>query len=612
MNFPPATRMALAFTLALVFAGLLFMLWRQDRRQLALQEWGLAHLLIALSVPVRASLGPLPDWLAIGGANAALSLAFGAYWAGARRFAGLRPYPAVRLGGAVLWLAVLPVTLGSLQDRVTLASVILGAYAFLIAGEFWAGMRRAPLPSHPGLIAVFGAFGILILTRGCLAWHYGFEVSNDSMPVSSWNDMLAIGMLAAFAGIAVMLVSLSRERAEQISNARLTEARDQADRASHQKSRFLARMSHELRTPLNAVFGMAQVLARDPSLGPAQREQAVTLENAGRHLLAIVNDALDLARVEAGRLELARRPVPLRETLQGTLDLIAGAVTGKRLGLRLEEGPGLPPVVLCDPVRLRQIIMNLLGNAVKFTPCGGTVTLAAAWDAAHGTLRIEVIDTGPGVPAELRPGLFGEFAQGPQEAASGEGSGLGLAISAALARAMGGSLRYAPGPGGQGSAFTVELPGLIATTPPARPVRRGAEPGRPLHLLVVDDVRPNRLVARALLQQAGHTVSEAADGAAAIAALQQGELPDAVLMDVNMQPLDGHAATRLIRAMAGDAARLPVIAMTADAGPAEVAACLAAGMDGHLAKPLDRAKLLAELARLAPARVAEPEAAISG
>ncbi len=218
----------------------------------------------------------------------------------------------------------------------------------------------------------------------------------------------------------------------------------------------------------------------------------------------------------------------------------------------------------------------------------------------------------PGCRPRCVPGCSASFAQGPQEVASGEGSGLGLAISSALARAMGGSLRYAPGPGGQGSAFTVELPGLIAVTVPPRPVRRGAEPGRPLHLLVVDDVRPNRLVARALLEQAGHTVSEAADGAAAIAALRQGALPDAVLMDVNMQPLDGHAATRLIRAMAGAAARLPVIAMTADAGPAEVVACLAAGMDGHLAKPLDRAALLAELARLTPVRVTEPEVAISG
>ncbi len=150
MNFPPATRMALACTLALVFAGLLFMLWRQDRRQLALREWGIAHLLIALAVPVRASLDPLPDWLAIGGANTVLVLAFGTYWAGARRFAGLRPYPIVRLGGAVLWLAALPMTLGSLQDRVTFASVILGGYALLIAWEFRAGMRRAALPPTPG------------------------------------------------------------------------------------------------------------------------------------------------------------------------------------------------------------------------------------------------------------------------------------------------------------------------------------------------------------------------------------------------------------------------------------------------------------------------------
>jgi signal transduction histidine kinase/ActR/RegA family two-component response regulator len=611
MNFPPAARLAMGCLLALVFAGLLYVLWRQDRRQLALREWSLAHLLIALAAPARASLGVVPDWLAIGGSGAMITLSFGYYWAGARRFAGLCPHAGGRFSGAALWLAILPVVFSSLQNRVILSSLILGCYAMLVAWEFRAGMRRAGLPSHPWLIAAFDTFGILLLTRAAFAWHHGFQVPNDSLPVAPWNDILAIGMLGNFAGIAVLLVSLARERAEQLSNARLTEARDQADHTSHQKSRFLAQMSHELRTPLNAVFGMAQVLARDPSLGPAQREQAVILENAGRHLLAIVNDALDLARVEAGRLELVRRPMPLRETLRDVLELAAGAVGGKRLDLRLETDAELPSVVLCDPVRLRQIIMNLLSNAAKFTPPGGTVVLAASWQAAGNTLRISVTDTGPGISAELQAGLFGEFAQGPKEAASGEGSGLGLAISAALARAMGGSLRHAPGPDGQGCAFTVELPGLLVAAPAGTPQAvTGA--GRPLHLLVVDDMRPSRLVARAMLEQAGHAVSEAADGGSAVAALRQGRLPDAILMNVNMLPLDGHAATRLIRAMAGTAGRVPIIAMTADAGPMDVAACRDSGMDGHLAKPLDGAALLAELAKITSAGVAPSEAAAPG
>ena len=323
---------------------------------------------------------------------------------------------------------------------------------------------------------------------------------------------------------------------------------------------------------------------------------------AGRHLLAIVNDALDLARVEAGRLDLAPRPVAPREVLQGTLDLLAGAAAAKRLDLRLEIAAELPAMLVCDPLRLRQIAMNLLSNAAKFTPPGGAVVVTAGWDAAREALRVSVTDTGPGVPAELRPRLFGEFAQAAGAGSSGEGSGLGLAISAALAQAMGGSLDHAPGPGGRGSSFTLVLPARAATPDPAAPAPAAPAPiaspsARPLNLLVVDDVRPNRLVARAMLEQAGHCVTEAEGAAAAIATLEDGPAPDAVLMDVDMLALDGRAATRLIRALGGTVARVPVIAMAADARPANVAACLAAGMDGHLAKPFDRGALLAELTR---------------
>ena len=212
-----------------------------------------------------------------------------------------------------------------------------------------------------------------------------------------------------------------------------------------------------------------------------------------------------------------------------------------------------------------------------------------------------MIDSGPGIPAALRPRLFEEFAQGKQ---AGAGAGLGLAISAGLVRAMGGQLDFAPGPEGRGSAFTATLPLVAAAAPAPAQQPPLAVPGpaapRPLRLLVVDDAPVNRAVVRALLRPEGHVIDEAADGVAALAALQRGPLPDLVLMDVNMPGMDGFQATVAIRALAGPAARVPVIALTGDAMPEAVVAGRAAGMDGHLTKPLRRAVLLAEIERLVP------------
>ncbi|SDC96267.1 ATP-binding protein [Belnapia rosea] len=587
MTFPPETRLAMGFTLALVFACLLGILWRQDRRGLALRDWSLACLLIALGAPLRILPEAWPDWLRIAASNALLVQAFACFWAGARHFRERPPHPAGRFAGLATWLALLPWVIGSTSQRVSLVSAAVGLYALLTAREFIQGMRAGRLPSYPLLAAIFAAFGAVSFGRSVLAFAIGFDpVPHTALPAARWNDYLAVAMLACFAGMVVMLVAITREQAERLSTARLTAARDRADAASHNKTRFLARMSHELRTPLNAVYGMAQVLARDQSLGPVQREQARLLVEAGSHLLAIVNDALDLARVEAGRLDLAPEPVALPEALQATLALVAAAAAAKRQDLRFETETPLPAMVVADPLRLRQIAMNLLGNATKFTPPGGRITLSAGWEA--GELRLIVTDTGPGLPAGVLADLFGDFVQGPRQTDGVEGSGLGLAICAALARAMGGTLRHAPGPEGVGASFTLALPA------PELP----REPGRPLRLLVVDDVLVNRKVARALLEPAGHSVEEAADGQSALAALQAGPLPDAVLMDVQMQPLDGLAATRMLRALGGEAARLPVIALTGSVDPAEQAACRAAGMDGHLSKPIERVALLAELARV--------------
>lgn len=246
-------------------------------------------------------------------------------------------------------------------------------------------------------------------------------------------------------------------------------------------------------------------------------------------------------------------------------------------------------------MRLRQILLNLLNNALKFTPTGGSVTVEITCGAGD-TVSMAITDTGPGVPELLRPQLFHAYTQADGHAASG-GSGLGLAISEMLARAMGGDLTHADAPAGTGSRFTLIVP-LPATAPAViTPVTQPPLPSRQLRILVVDDVRLNRMTARALLQHAGHIVDEAEDGPGALAAVTRLPLPDVVLMDQSMPGMDGHTAARHIRALPGPAGQVPILAVTANALPEDIDASLNAGMDGHVAKPIELKVLLVAIAR---------------
>ncbi|WP_149541159.1 PAS-domain containing protein [Siccirubricoccus phaeus] len=392
--------------------------------------------------------------------------------------------------------------------------------------------------------------------------------------------------------------------------ADLALARDQAAAATEAKSRFLARMSHELRTPLNGVLGLAQALARDPALTGEQRARARTLEAAGRHLVAVANDVLDLARIEAGRLELRPAPAPLREVLEGCAALIRPAAEEKAAILRVLAAPELPAQVETDRTRLQQAILNLLSNAVKFSPEGGEVTLEARRAGPPGPdgrmpVHFEVRDQGPGVPEAERAAVFGDFVQLERGSRMG-GSGLGLAIAAGIVAQMEGRIGCSENPEGRGSAFWFEVPVRpVAAGLPAAPAGAEALPRRrPLTVLVADDVPANLAVARALLESAGHRAHCVADGAQALEAVQEGHEGrrfDAVLMDVMMPVLDGLEATRRIRALPGSRGRVPVLALTASAFAEDVAACLAAGMDAHLAKPIERDSLLAALDRLTAA-----------
>jgi PAS domain S-box-containing protein len=374
--------------------------------------------------------------------------------------------------------------------------------------------------------------------------------------------------------------------------------------AAEAKSMFLARMSHELRTPLNAILGFAQLLLSDSAQAPTQHEQLRLLHGAATHLRDLVNSLLDLAKINAGRLELEPTPVALGALLESCAGLLGPEAQRKDIVLRRDFAPDLPATVEADATRLRQMVLNLLANAVKFTPHGGRVTLRAR-PGTGDAIRIEVQDSGPGVPEDMRHRLFQDFTQlGRAGDPESLGTGLGLAITARLAALMQGRVGVESAPG-QGAAFWLDLP-LPRVSPPAPRggVSREAPPLPPLRLLVADDIAANRTLLRAMLGTGSHEVTLVSDGAEALAQVAAGDF-DAVLMDVRMPGMDGLEATRRIRALPPPRNRVPVIAVTASALAEEAEECRAAGMDAHIAKPLDRETLFAVLRRL---RAAAPQA----
>jgi signal transduction histidine kinase/CheY-like chemotaxis protein len=593
------TAFVLSFALAATCGAILLFLWVQNRRDMAVASWGIGHSIAAIALPLLAMRGLVPDLLSIQLGNALMAVCYGLIWAGARQFNGLRVRPVLTAGGALAWLAAcqVPAFYDSIGARVFAMGLVAAVYYLAAAWEFQRGGARRPLRSLPLII------GILIANAGAYLLRVPFLIlgpiraSAEGLPVGLWLDILVIVGTALGGSTALAIVALLREKEGLEANAALRAARDAADRASAGKTRFLAHLSHELRTPLNGVLGLAQLLESDPDLTGEQRERAALLERAGRHLNDLLNDVLDLSAIEAGRLELVPVPTHLPPLLEDAAGIARAAAEAKGVKLCLDAAPDLPRAVLCDPLRVRQILHNLLGNAVKFTPAAGKVTLSVHRRAGGG-LIMTVIDDGPGVPEDFRSRLFEDYTRATREAAKGDGTGLGLAISAGLAQAMDGSIRFGTAPGGRGSVFEAWLP-LPECEPP--PPVAAPEPGlicpTSLHVLIVDDVAVNRLILRVMLERAGHRVEEVSSGHAALAVLAgEGPLPDLVLMDVLMPGMDGLETTRRVRALPGPAARLRILAISASAMPDQIAACLAAGMNGHIPKPVERQVLLAALA----------------
>jgi CheY-like chemotaxis protein len=374
------------------------------------------------------------------------------------------------------------------------------------------------------------------------------------------------------------------------------EAQTQAAQAANQaKSAFLAMMSHELRTPMNGVLGMAHALGRT-ELSDQQARFVDTLLRSGGGLMTILNDVLDLAKIEAGKFDIETRAFDLRQTLTRTCDLWRPAAEEKGLRFSCDIAPEVPDWARGDDARLRQILQNLLSNAVKFT-AAGAVRLEVAMRG--NAVLFAVIDTGPGLDEETQGRLFQGFTQADSTVARRfGGTGLGLAISRELARLMGGDVTLTSRLG-HGARFELCLP--MAAAAPEGQVRSTDPAGleRDLRVLVVDDNPTNQEVARALLSAIGVDVETAGGGEEGLAALTAARF-DLVLMDIHMPGMNGVEALAAIRA--GGHAALPVVALTADAMAGERDRLLALGFDGYVSKPIDPAELISALgAALDPA-----------
>ncbi|MCY4745210.1 CHASE2 domain-containing protein [Pelomonas sp. UHG3] len=533
----------------------------------------------------------------------------------------------------VSWQRLMRAALGEADDA-ELPRLLAGRSVFVGSSAFFADEVMLPEGRVSGTVlnaAVFEALGAeplpLLRERGAAVWVLnGLLLALGALPLLLRRQLLAAGLAlaglaaAAWAAVgggllpspvpalyglaaALALNALLRARQARARERELLRERELADARSRAKTELLAQVSHEMRTPMNAVLGLSDILARSP-LRPEQAHHVEVLRHAGRQAFALINDLLDNARIESGRLTLASHPFNLVDLVELQLELLRERAQAQGLWLRVFARTDATGWVLGDEQRVAQIVNNLVGNAIKFTSQGGVVVELSRepGDGVHeGRIVIAVQDTGIGIDAAQLARIFEPFEQADASISQRfGGTGLGLPITRSLARLMGGDISVRSTPG-EGSRFEARLdlpPGRPPQDDGVPPRAEGVAPTRALSLLLAEDNEVNVLVIEGMLAPLGHRVTRVSDGAQALQALQAGQF-DLVLMDMLMPVLDGLSATRQWRAVeaAEGRVRTPIVALTASAADTDAQQSLAAGCDAHLTKPLSLAALLQALAR---------------
>ena len=461
-------------------------------------------------------------------------------------------------------------------ELIAVGGKVLEAFAREPSGSF---TNVSPLD---GIERIFSYRGVRDLPLLVLVGLATSEIFAAYQEHRTTTILIASGLTAWFAFVCIVMLWYQHT---------LSKAYKAAEAGTLARSKFLAMMSHELRTPMNAVIGMSRLLLDTP-LNKEQRQYVQTINQSGDHLLNVINDILDFSRLEAKRGTVERVPFDLAVVIDGTMTLARGLPNASRLDIKSSIAPDVPNGLVGDSVLLTQVLLNFLSNAVKHTEEGEVTVrvLLASKSDTEARVRFVVQDTGCGISKDAMRRLFRPFEQVERHSA---GTGLGLAICKRLVHLMKGSIGV-DSELGKGSTFWCELPFEIArpeTLENKIPASRSDAPVRGLNVLVVEDVPANQLVIRALMENLGHHVQVASDGASAID-LAKGKLFDLILMDIQMPVMNGYEATQIIRRLPGKRGTIPIVALTAFAQPSDREQALAVGMNGFLRKPLRKDDLV--------------------